>query len=140
MSRFTPTLGGEPVDQLVIRVWSRSHCQGLPGGSWSTFWSSLGVMTDSWISGIQITDYRLQLHSNFVRRGLEQPGQDRGFWVFPLVYCVAYNETYQTMFYRDTQQGYQRVQATPELHSQVFGREAMFYYRATGSCKGNERC
>ena len=34
-----------------------------------------------------------------LRIGLEKPGQDRGFEVFPLVHCVAYNETYKTRFY-----------------------------------------
>merc|ERR1711874_615118 len=36
--------------------------------------------------------------------------------VFPQVYCVAYNETYRTKFFR---------------------REENFYIRATGSCKGD---
>ena len=71
-----------------------------------------------------------------LRRGLEKPNQERGFWVFPRVYCVAYNETYQTIFYQKNTEGYAPVSVTKELMKEL-GREDSFYIRATGSCKGD---
>jgi len=70
------------------------------------------------------------------RRGRELDGQDRGFWVFPHVYCVAYNETYRTKFFRKEKKGFNEVPASRQLFNKM-GREDNFYIRATGSCKGD---
>ena len=64
-------------------------------------------------------------------------GQDRGFWIFPRVYCVAYNQTYQTIFYQETRNStFYSLQPTHQLHQSLFNRNEMYFYRATGSCKG----
>ena len=73
-----------------------------------------------------------------LRYGLEKPGQEFGFWVFPQVYCVAYNETYKTMFYKQQGSSYVKIPASAELHQNVMGRENSYYHRATGSCKGEK--
>ena len=78
--------------------------------------------------------YRLEK----LRYGLEQPGQDRGFHVFPLVYCVAYNETYKTRFYKKSLTGsYMQTGATLNLMKKI-NRDDFYYIRATGSCKGKK--
>jgi len=60
------------------------------------------------------------------------------FQVFPKVYCVAYNETYQTEFYRKESDGvYKLLPNSDELHQNVMKRENPWYIRATGSCKGD---
>ena len=74
-----------------------------------------------------------------LRYGLEKPGQEFGFWVFPRVYCVAYNETYQTVFYQQQGTTYVELPASDHLHQKVMGRENSYYHRATGSCKGETR-
>ena len=71
-----------------------------------------------------------------LRQGLEKPGQERGFWVFPRVYCVAYNETYHSKFYQRHGDRYKEVPVTQAIMKQL-GREDLFYIRATGSCKGD---
>jgi len=72
-----------------------------------------------------------------LRYGLEKPGQDRGFAVFPLVYCVAYNETYKTRFYENIgSRGYRKRELSRDL-MKLLDREDHYYIRATGSCKGD---
>ena len=72
-----------------------------------------------------------------LRYGLEKPGQDRGFAVFPLVYCVAYNETYKTRFYEKLgARGYRKRELSRDL-MKLLDREDHYYIRATGSCKGD---
>ena len=71
-----------------------------------------------------------------LRIGMEKPGQERGFWVFPRVYCIAYNETYQTKFYQKQGHHYKEVQGSRQIMKQL-GREDLYYIRATGSCKGD---
>jgi len=60
------------------------------------------------------------------------------FKVFPQVFCVAHNETYNTAFY--TKQGvgnYLEIKNKPELHQELLGRKQPWVIRATGSCKGD---
>jgi len=60
------------------------------------------------------------------------------FKVFPQVFCVAHNETYNTAFY--TKQGvgtYMEIKNKPELHQDILGRKQPWVIRATGSCKGD---
>jgi len=71
-----------------------------------------------------------------LRQGEEgQPGE-RGFQVFPQVYCVAYNESYQTKVYEFNGNAYQERPMTRNILA-ALGREENFYIRATGSCKGD---
>jgi len=71
-----------------------------------------------------------------IRHGREKPGQVRGFWVFPQVYCVAYNETYKTVFYQQEGNNYRELVGNSNLFRKM-GREEPYYIRATGSCKGD---
>ena len=71
-----------------------------------------------------------------LRRGLEKPGQEKGFWVFPRVYCIAYNETYQTRVYQQQGEQYVEVPISRPIMNQL-GRDNLYYIRATGSCKGD---
>lgn len=64
-------------------------------------------------------------------------GKDNKFEVPPLVYCVAFNETYKTEFYSVKGEEYTLMPPTPQLHQQIMGRENPWYIRATGSCKGD---
>jgi len=77
-------------------------------------------------------DTKLMAH----RKGREIEGQDRGFWVFPQVYCVAYNETYNTKFYKKQGSKFRELPPSVDLFKKM-GREESFYIRATGSCKGD---
>ena len=71
-----------------------------------------------------------------MRYGLEKKGQTNGFWVFPLVFCVAVNETYKTRFYRESGSGgYKEVEMSRKLMKKL-GRDESYFIRATGSCKG----
>ena len=71
-----------------------------------------------------------------LRYGLEKPGQDRGFAVFPLVYCVAYNETYKTRFYEKVgDRQYRQRELSRDLMKKL-DRDDLYFIRATGSCKG----
>ena len=71
-----------------------------------------------------------------LRHGKAKPGQTKGFWVFPIVYCVAYNETYQSKFFLKNGEQYQEVPPTSAALESM-GRKDSFYIRATGSCKGD---
>jgi len=74
-----------------------------------------------------------------LRRGLDNPGSQHGFHVFPLVYCIAYNETYRTKFYKQhgpSGNKYSEVPVRKDIMQQL-GRDDLYYIRATGSCKGD---
>ena len=73
-----------------------------------------------------------------LRIGLEKPGQDRGFEVFPLVHCVAYNETYKTKFYEKVGGRRYRQRVVSRDLMKKLGRDDLYYIRATGSCKGKD--
>ena len=61
-----------------------------------------------------------------------------GFEVFPQVYCVAYNESYRTEFWKQGPGGqWNKLEANPIFHEKL-GRDKTYYIRATGSCKGKE--
>ena len=71
-----------------------------------------------------------------LRYGLEKKGQTNGFWVFPLVFCVALNETYKTRFYRESGSGSYREEGMSRKLMKKLGRDDSYFIRATGSCKG----
>lgn len=59
------------------------------------------------------------------------------FTVMPKVYCVAYNETFKTAFYKKVQNGlYEELDSKLEYHIKL-GREHQWYTRSTGSCRGD---
>ena len=66
----------------------------------------------------------------------EKPGQTFGFDVFPLVFCVAHNETYKTRFYRKSGPNRYLEEEMSQRLLKKMGRDDPYFIRATGSCKG----
>ena len=74
---------------------------------------------------------------NYVR--LKNLRPEVGFEVFPQVYCVAYNESYRTEFWKQGPGGqWNKLEANPIFHEKL-GRDKTYYIRATGSCKGKDK-
>ena len=57
--------------------------------------------------------------------------------MFPLVFCVALNETYKTRFYRESASGSYREEGMSRKLMKKLGRDDPYFIRATGSCKGD---